>query len=70
MSRIEKGCTAIVVKSYAGNEGRIVKVGSYIGNYKFYGDRSASKHCWETEPKLKATLEIYPVLLKKVNSNE
>ena len=31
---IEKGCTAVIIKSYAGNEGKIVRVGGYLGKVK------------------------------------
>jgi hypothetical protein len=47
--KIETGCTALVVRSSAGNEGIVVTVGRYLGEVSpFIGH-----HRWEVDRELK-----------------
>lgn len=41
---VKEGDLAIQIKSAAGNEGRIVTVGKFLGNHKFYN--GPYENCW------------------------
>lgn len=48
MRNLEPGCLAIVINSAAGNNGKVVTVGNYLGQiYK-----NAKYNYWEISPKL------------------
>lgn len=53
MGRIEKGCIALIIKSRAGNVGKIVNVIQFIGEHYF--DNILENDCWEVYPHLKGT---------------
>ena len=42
---IETGCLAMIIKSRAGNEGKIVRVGKFIGKVLGFG----GTRCWECD---------------------
>lgn len=48
MKNLEPGCLAIVINSAAGNNGKVVTVGNYLG--QIYKD--AKYNYWEISPKL------------------
>ena len=48
---IEAGCLAMIIKSRAGNEGKVVTVGRFIGKVPRY----AGENRWEIDQMMKAT---------------
>ena len=48
---IETGCLAMIIKSRAGNEGKVVTVGNFIGEVPWYH----GKNRWEIDQLVKAT---------------
>ena len=50
-NRIEEGCLAVLIHSTAGNDGKFVTVGKFIGNvYGWVGDRR-----WEIDRTVRGT---------------
>ncbi len=51
MKPIVQGCLAMIIKSWAGNEGKVVKVGKYMG---FNPEDLSVNDYWEVEGELNA----------------
>lgn len=50
---IEPGCLAVIIRSKAGNEGKVVRVGNYLGKVIGFGGDNR----WEIDITLKTNLE-------------